>query len=195
MTTKPNARARLILIALVAIFAAPPVVSWLLFRYTDIGRDGGGHGDLVQPPRPLPDIALLDGATGGGPLHGRWTLLYLARGECTASCADALYRMRQIRLATGRNAEHVQRVLVSPGIDSAARARLAADWPGQLFIADEAFAGSDVFSLEPGDDPAAAGRVYLIDPRGNLMMSYGPQADPDGIIADLRRLLRHARSG
>jgi hypothetical protein len=31
--------------------------------------------------------------------------------------------------------------------------------------------------------------VYLIDPLGNLLMSYAPTARPKGMLEDLKRLL------
>jgi hypothetical protein len=190
-----QSRGRLIILALVLIFAAPPVVSWLLFTYTDIGR-GGGHGDLFQPPRPLPDVALVDGAGGAARLHGYWTLVHLASGGCESACAEALYRMRQARLAMGRNSERVRRVVAFPPGETAPLARFAADWPGQ-FVVDPAagFASFEDFRVSPAEDPFAAGRLYLVDPRGNLMMSYARDADPEGIIKDLRRLLRYSRGG
>jgi len=40
-----------------------------------------------------------------------------------------------------------------------------------------------------GIAPAAADRVYVIDPLGNLMMSYAPDAKPKGMLEDLKRLL------
>ena len=40
-----------------------------------------------------------------------------------------------------------------------------------------------------------ADRVYLIDPLGNLMMSYAPDANPKGMLEDLKRLLRLSHVG
>jgi hypothetical protein len=40
-----------------------------------------------------------------------------------------------------------------------------------------------------GISPAAADRIYVIDPLGNLMMSYAPDAKPKGLLEDLKRLL------
>ena len=40
-----------------------------------------------------------------------------------------------------------------------------------------------------GVDPAAADRIYLIDPLGNLMMSYAPDSKPKGMLEHLKRLL------
>ena len=70
-------------------------------------------------------------------------------------------------------------------------AQLAEAWPGQSFIVN--FTGLDAFRLAAGDDPLAAGRLYLVDPRGYLMMSYAADADPQNIISDLKRLVRYSR--
>jgi hypothetical protein len=40
-----------------------------------------------------------------------------------------------------------------------------------------------------------SGRVYLIDPIGNLVLSYAPDADPTGMRKDLARLLRLSQVG
>ena len=52
-----------------------------------------------------------------------------------------------------------------------------------------------LFALSAGDRPFAGERLYLIDPLGNLMMSYARTADPKGIIKDLSRLLKYSRTG
>ena len=44
--------------------------------------------------------------------------------------------------------------------------------------------------------PASAGQeghIWLIDPLGNVMLRYPPQADPVGIKKDLVRLLKVSR--
>jgi hypothetical protein len=40
-----------------------------------------------------------------------------------------------------------------------------------------------------------AERVYIIDPLGNLMMFYPPEADPSGMLKDLRKLLKYSKIG
>jgi hypothetical protein len=40
-----------------------------------------------------------------------------------------------------------------------------------------------------------APRVYLIDPLGNLMMSYAAEAKPKGMLEDMKRLLRLSSIG
>ncbi len=46
-----------------------------------------------------------------------------------------------------------------------------------------------------GAPVADARRVYLVDPLGNLLMSYVPGAPPEGMIKDLERLLRLSHIG
>jgi hypothetical protein len=48
--------------------------------------------------------------------------------------------------------------------------------------------------LEAGHQPGAGqgrveDRIYLIDPLGNLMMSYRPDANAKGMLEDMKRLL------
>jgi hypothetical protein len=45
------------------------------------------------------------------------------------------------------------------------------------------------------DDGIGEGRVYIVDPLGNLMMSYPSDAGPGDLYDDLRRLLRVSRIG
>jgi hypothetical protein len=47
----------------------------------------------------------------------------------------------------------------------------------------------------PGRLPFAESRVYLIDPLGNLMMSYAPDAKAKGMLEDMKRLLRLSSIG
>jgi hypothetical protein len=62
-------------------------------------------------------------------------------------------------------------------------------------------AAAPLLALLPdrGPDNASAGanaeHIYLIDPLGNLMMSYAPDAKPKGMLEDMKRLLRLSHIG
>ena len=200
MITRPRA----ILILLFTVCALPPLLSWFLFNYTELGRetDTGEHGTLIVPPRPIPDWTVLD-MTGKTRverrLHGKWTLVYPLRGQCRETCLGNLYRMRQLRLATGKYAQRIQRVVLVVDND---RHTLTTDqlldYPGQLVLFPENMdAGSleSLFRIGVDDRPFTHGRLYLIDPLGNLMMSYAAETVPKGIIKDLTRLLKYSRIG
>ena len=198
------ARKQAMLILLLAVFVLPPLLSWFLFNYTDLGKGpgAGAHGTLVVPPRPVPDWSLVnpaDYSDTGGRLRGKWTLVYLLDGKCGETCLENLYRMRQLRLATGRHAQRVQRaVLVVNNDRGALTQKQLAEYPGQYVLYPENMdAGSllALFRLTPDDRPYAHDRLYLVDPLGNLMMTYPATTPPGGIIKDLTRLLKNSRIG
>jgi hypothetical protein len=47
------------------------------------------------------------------------------------------------------------------------------------------------------DETPAVGaeRVYIVDPLGNLMMYYQPDADARGMLQDLQKLLKYSKVG
>ena len=199
-----TSRNQAILIILFAVFALPPLLSWFAFNYLDLGGQQGAaaHGTLVTPPRPLPDWTLVDLTNRDARetrLQGKWTLLYPLDGKCGEPCQQNLYRMRQLRLATGKYADRVQRaVLVVNGDRDAVTGEQLRDYPGQLLLFPGNMDGGALralFELSAGDRPFAEERLYLVDPLGNLMMSYAGDVDPRGIIKDLTRLLKYSRTG
>lgn len=190
---------RLTLVVLAVIFLSPIVLSWILFSFTDVGRDeeNHGHGVLIDPPRNIQDRELTDPAAGQGGirLYGKWSLVYLASGKCGPDCDTGLYTMRQLRLAMGPDAHRVQRVLfVLNPAGPVLSDRQLNSYSGQTI------AGVDeevlqTFKLTDAESPVKLRRLYIVDPLGNLMMSYPTGTDPAGIIKDLKRLLKYSRIG
>ena len=201
---KANTGQKWILAALLVLFALPFSLSWFLFNFTDFGKGEGkaSHGELIVPPRLLPDVQLVD-ATGPSNeparLYGKWSLVYLLDGECGEDCEQNLYRMRQLRLAMGKHAHRVQRVLINYGEAPVQLSRIQMrEYRRQYLINAAAHADLDspeIFALSSDDRPLAANRLYIVDPRGFLMMSYAPGTAPGGIIEDLKRLLRYSSIG
>jgi len=192
-------RQRLVLLLLVIIFLVPALGSWIIFNFTTIGRQepGASHGILVIPPRQLQDLSMIDPDNPAMPrqLYGKWNIVFLVGDICDQFCEDKLYAMRQIRLAMGNESHRLQRVLVvfddtAPGLSLAQ----SQAYPGQLLVHAPA-AVKRAFALAATEQPAGLRRLYLIDPRGYLMMSYPEATDPLGIIKDLERLLRYSSIG
>jgi cytochrome oxidase Cu insertion factor (SCO1/SenC/PrrC family) len=203
-------RRRRTLIALALLFFAPVGLAFLLY-YGSSWRPGSrvNHGDLIDPAVPLPEVALpqaADTAGGAAPaaadttspafLRGKWTLLYLGPGSCPDRCRADLYNTRQVRAALGADRERVQRVFIAEG------ACCDLEWlrtqhPDLITLRASAAAAPLIALLRAGALPAAAAadRVYLIDPLGNLMMSYALDARPKGMLEDLKKLLRLSQVG
>lgn len=203
--TKDNEKSRsrkskFTLLLLLAIFIAPGLGSWFLYTYTNIGKDGGAtsNGDLILPPRPLENVDLFDPSAPDkkAELYKKWSLLYFTNENCDQTCIENVYRMRQIRLAIGKHYERVQRVLLVRQISDELELKAALkDFQGQLVVNTEEITQPfiDAFKVNGIEDPFPAGRLYLIDPLGNLMMSYSFDQDPTGIIKDLKKIFRVSR--
>lgn len=191
-----------IILLLAIVFLLPMTLSFFLFYFTPLGQGGGeaSHGILVEPPRQLPDLALRKAGAlveDEAGLFGKWSLVYLVEDRCDEACEQNLYRMRQLRLAQGKHGTRVQRVLLNLGSESVQlNARQLREYAGQLISSPQDPDGLlDRFRLRENDLPLKEHRLYLVDPRGFLMMSYPADTDPGGIIDDMRRLLRYSGSG
>ena len=178
------------LAGLVAIFAIPIAASLLTYRFMRPDATAN-YGELLLPPAAI--TAQSFGRADGGRftfsgLGGKWVLVASDSGECAAACAEKLATLRQVRLALGRNASRVARVLVVDDLRPPA-AGITKD-----------FAGTEVaitpagMSLPPGAANDRA-HIYLVDPRGNVMMRWPAGADRKRILGDLQRLLKASQIG
>jgi len=198
----PVLRSRLTFILVVVLFLLPVVAATYL--YVSGWRPQGKslqYGELVQPARPVGD-AELTGADGAPyrlqALRGKWALVYFNTLPCTDSCRNNLYKMQQVRLAQGRDAPRVERVMIVAGANSAALHELARLNPGLITLSGARATLQSLareFVSSQGTALDVPGRVYLIDPIGNLVLSYAPEADPSGMRKDLARLLRLSQVG
>ncbi len=183
------------LLAVMVLFALPLLVATGLYTFAPDWRPWGtsNRGTLILPPR---DVAIdrlvpIDGQSLDA-LKGKWTLVVLGSG-CDDHCQHLLHLIKQVRLSLGREAKRVARLHVanSAGPRPLVPALIAVN-PGLRF----ASASPDwlqQFSLD-GTQPISAGHVYIIDPRGYLMMEYS-QTEPADIRKDLKRLLKASKGG
>ena len=192
MTAGPgkSSRTRGQLALLVALFFVPLVLAFLMY-YGSHWRPPGrtNHGTLIEPARPLARVALQrpdGGSAGDDVLVGRWSLLYVASGECDAACHQTLYFMRQSYLAMGNLIPRLQQVFLATG-QCCDRAFLAREHPDLLALDGGGGAAAAWLAQIPVD--ARAHTLFIVDPRGNLMMRYDALTDPKGLREDLKKLL------
>lgn len=196
-------RGRWVLVGLVALFLSGIVGSYVLIQTGWLPRGTKNYGELLQPARPIADVALSD--LEGRPvrfseLKGKWTFVYFGAAECLKPCLDALYKMRQVTAAQGQEAHRVQRVFVVTDPKAAVDPlrHTLVDYPGTIALRGPSEAIRDLaaqFELPVGTPLAGLHRIYLVDPLGNFMMSYPADADPSGMNKDLKFLLRASQVG
>jgi hypothetical protein len=189
--------------ALAALFFTPLLLSYALY-YGMGWRPSGriNHGELIQPPRPLPRPDLPRVATGADTVNGlrgiepavfrgEWSLVYIGDGSCDASCRGTLYVMRQTRLALGTDQTRLARVFLVTA-NCCARDYLAHEHAGMMVLDATGSAAGPLLSLFPGD---RAHSLFVVDPLGNLMMRYDVRHAPGGLLVDLKRLLELSQIG
>ena len=190
------------LLALAALFFVPLGIAFWMYYAPGGWRPSGdaSKGDLIAPARPLPELAVptMDGTpTGTGFLRGKWTMLYVGDGLCDERCRKALYLTLQTRIALNKDMDRVQRVFLVTG-RCCDRAFLGREHPDLVVARVDDDASVQLLAPFPAYDGvsvAAAGRIYLVDPLGNLLMSYAPAAPDKALLTDVKRLLRLSHIG
>jgi hypothetical protein len=192
-------RGRIQMLLLLLACAAPVIASYL--AYYVFKPEGGktNFGTLVQP------VQEMNPAWFDIPFNGKWTLL-VARpaGECTIkdeSCLEALFLMRQLRIAVGRESSRVQLVWVNTDGKTVD--------PEVMLAYDQKTAGLQIVDL-PVDPKlrtqfdawlnrdGAGQKIQLIDPSSAKMMIFPVTNSPKefgSIKKDLEKLLRLNRKG
>jgi len=173
---------------LMLMFFGPILLAAVAFYgpWDALRQTGEAHGELIEPPLPLPRGALTTPAgaeTSPNWFENRWSLIYATTATCDQQCVSDLNRLNQVRLALGKNLGRAQVVLLFAG--------------AQPPLPD----GADVIVARLDDAPGSAmlellgaraianGRIYIADPSGQLVMTYLPDAEQSGMLKDLKQLL------
>lgn len=184
------------LLMLASLFFVPFAAAIWLY-YSSAWRPApGAHGELIDPPRLLPAVALTlpDGRlTSPDALRGTWFVIYLSDGPCTESCVNALAELARVRLALGNDATRVQRVLLHAG-DCCAPGFPGPGDEDLLALGATGSAGQTLLAVFPRAPDGSVG-IYIVDPHGNLMMRHAATGAAQGLLKDLERLLRLSSIG
>ena len=188
MKAKISPRASLLIIT--AIFIMPLAAAYLMYSGS-IGYDPvetRNLGTLVEPPLPV-DLAALEPQRAGdgslGELSEHWVVLHHLTAPCAEACLDAVTGLRQVHRSTGRNQSRIRLLLVAENQNPQMTERLQGIYPGFYL----ALSSPDLAATLKTIPQAGEGSTYLIDPLGNIMMSYAAGFDPNDLKKDLKRLL------
>ncbi len=188
MKLKMSPRVALVIIA--AIFILPLAMAFLMYRgaieYNPV--ETRNLGTLVQPPVPV-GLDRLGSMGGKGPepeaLEEHWVVMHRVPADCGEACLETVTALRQVHRSTGRNQSRIRMLMLADRPDPQLAGKLQAIYPAfHLAVADAELTArlQDI----PGSQ---AGSTYLIDPLGNIMMSYAAGFDPNDLKKDLKRLL------
>ncbi|MDE3020451.1 MAG: hypothetical protein KGI54_01175 [Pseudomonadota bacterium] len=182
---------RLKALLIASIFLVPLVAAYVVF-YWFRPHSFDNHGELL-PPKPLQNAsAKLENGTSFSvdTLKGKWVLIMSAPGSCDKECRYALYAMRQVRISENLDRNRIERVWLVTG-HSRPGFQLERYFTGTWEVADPDKEISSQLPIPSGQEAI----IFIMDPRGNVMMRYGPHPAMGDIASDLHRLLEASSIG
>jgi hypothetical protein len=179
---------------LILVFVLPFTTAVLL-HFFDIKPGGKSYGNLIQPPKSL-QIPVLTDVQGKAfkpeQWNKIWSIVTLDAAGCLAPCVDRIHILKQVHVSMNKDIDRVQRVLlVHADIGLQAYTDIQKKYPDLIILAGEK-ADMAKFAAEFDEKQDA---VFLVDPLGNLMMSYPEKFEPKGMRKDLMRLLKNSWAG
>ena len=194
------------LYAIVLMSLAPVVAALLAYFLPQSGFRPDGHnnyGRILDPQRPMPSaqalpLSTLDGAAFDlETLRGQWVLVSADAAACPESCVRKLFILRNSHASQGKNVDRLSRVWFVTDHGDVPQQVLDAYVGTHMLRADPA-ALAGFLSADPSGPTALEAmhsHMWIIDPLGNLMMEFPPDADPIEVRDDIVKLLKRSRIG
>lgn len=193
-TPQSKSSGRKILLILAAIFVLPFTVAATL-HLLNVHPSGNSYGNLVKPPHAL-QFSLLHDVQGkefkAQQWLKKWSVVTVDSTGCLEPCQAQVYLLRQVHISLGKEFKRIQRVLLVPiELKGGAFDALQKQYPDLIILT-----GADAETVKFAAEFNMVGaHVYLVDPLGNLMMSYSEKMDPKGLRSDLTQLLKNSWAG
>lgn len=190
--SKPRSMKTFYLLILVFIF---PFTTAVLLHFIDLKPTGKSYGNLVQPPKILqiPTLKNLQGKAFKPEQWNKiWNVVTVDATGCAEGCAARVHMLKQVHTSINKDMDRVQRMLLVP-TDTGLQAysEVQKKYPDLIILV-----GADTEMVKfSAEFDASKGNVFLVDPLGNLMMSYPDKFDPKGLRSDLTRLLKNSWAG
>jgi hypothetical protein len=209
-TTPEDLRARNLrmLGVLAGLFLLPLLFAFYMYYGTDWRPTKRvNHGTLISPVRSLPAVSLKqvsltapDGSATAPAfevappdlMRNKWSIVYIGAGNCDEPCRQALYVMRQTRLSLNNEMSRVGRFFFITE-NCCAWEFLEHEHTGLVLVDATTPAGTRLLHEFPADGRPYS--LFIVDPLGNLMMSYDARQNPKGLLEDLKKLLRLSHIG
>lgn len=191
-----SGRSRLTLFLVIAVCAAPVILSYLSYYW--IKPEGRTNYGTLLDPRLFPVPAMmLSRVENNAPAQiqdtqGKWRMLMVTDAPCTRVCEETLYQIRQLRLMQGKEQSRIERIWLITDQYQPPAVQLQAV-AGMHVLRAQAAPLHQWLPVEDGKTPAMY--WYLMDPLGNLVMRYPLGADTVKIKKDLSKLLKASGIG
>lgn len=179
-------------------FVAPVVAAYALFFLGVTPPAYSNKGELLKPMIDIESFALTD--DDAEPISRdeitkhKWHMILFAGSACDDACNQALYNMRQINIAVGKNANRLRRLVIHLEKPSEEfQALIASEYP------DARHANADSQTIETALQEVGAefrsNEVYIMDPIGNIMLRFTQDQPYKDLLHDLKKLFKVSQIG
>ncbi len=170
--TRPIQRIKLFFIT--GIFIFPVVVGWLLYHFnSELHFKTLNHGNLLNPPVSVSTLWKSD---------GKWQIVYVPKNCDINATEQKMFLLHQLRIALNSDSNRISLVVVK----DAHCANLAVHDFRAVTLTQADFTKWEVLQKN---------KIYLVDPKSNLFMSYPSDSDAMNIFNDLKRVLEVSQIG
>ncbi|MHA7588629.1 cytochrome oxidase biogenesis cluster protein [Vibrio harveyi] len=177
--TNAVTKGRIVLVSLICLFALPAIIAKVVLSQGWYETGVTNRGELVEPYITLEQLGQ------PSPLDEKgWQLAYVLPPECKEQCQQQIHLMQQSHIALGKYQDRVVPVI----------------WTSE----ETSNVAQSIVVMQMNDSLSSrvkAGQMLIVDPLGQLVMSYTPEANEDlvrlskDVLADLRKLLKLSRVG
>ena len=183
VSPQQRGRNRGMLVLIVALFLGSALVAGAL-RFSGWRPEGTrNHGELLQPPVDLRQLALRmrdGGDYAWHPAERTWRIALAPAAGCGAPCVELSRQLDTVWQLFGHRADRVHVLWIGPAPAGAVRNPA---WR-------EIEPSPALLAALPRRADAAGTPVYVIDPNGFVILRYPPGFDPAHLREDVARLLR-----
>jgi len=186
---------RVQMILILVVFAAPVLGA---FFYKP--KAFSNYGDIYVPVRQVANLEMNgnDGMVELDSFRRQWVFVVTANGDCAKACEDNILKIRQLRFMQNNNMKRIRTVFMHTGLLPAVSDDLTKKYsPIESYsVSQNDFDDwTKILKIEGAPIEAQKDRIYIIDPAGNLMMSYPATAEPGLMQKDIKRLLKTSQIG
>lgn len=185
---------------LFGVGAIPILLAFFMyFSGTLIPQGRTNNGTLILPPLDIKDWGL----TSNLPVtvedeDSKWRLIVLGQGACREVCQEALFKIRQVNKALGREAGRVEHgyIELNSALDVELSRLIKQEYPNLLIsFGDKNRAIYSIDQKLTGSEVLENSYIFIMDPHGNIMMYYTPENVGRDILDDMKKLLKVSKIG
>ena len=179
-------------------FVAPVVAAYALFFMGITPPAFSNKGELLSPIIDVESFALTDddnqSMSRDEITNHKWHMVYFAGASCDDACNQALYNMRQINIAVGKNANRLRHMVVhleKPGEEF--QVLITKEYPDAKHA--NANAATIATALQQVGAEFRSNEVYIMDPLGNVMLRFTQDQPYKDLLHDLNKLFKVSQIG